>query len=44
MYTEFNASKGEDAWIFLKIDRNPNNPVPTRKGGLISCLIPEAFL
>ena len=30
-HTEFNASKGEDALHFLKMDRNPNITVPTRK-------------
>ena len=28
---EFNASKGDDALLFLKMDRNPNITVPTRK-------------
>ena len=35
---EFNSSKGDDAWLFLKIDRNPNITVPTRNGRLVSCL------
>ena len=30
-HTEFNASKGEDALLFLKMNRNPNITVPTRK-------------
>ena len=30
-HTEFNASKGDDALLFLKMDRNPNFTVPTRK-------------
>ena len=30
-HTEFNASKGDDALLFLKMDRNPNITVPTRK-------------
>ena len=30
-HTEFNASKGEDALLFLKMDMNPNITVPTRK-------------
>ena len=30
-HTEFNASKGDDALLFLKLDRNPNITVPTRK-------------
>ena len=30
-HTEFNASKGDDALPFLKVDRNPNITVPTRK-------------
>ena len=37
-HTEFNASKGDDAWLFLKMDRNPNINVPTRKWSLVSCL------
>ena len=37
-HTEFKASKGDDAWLFLKMDRNPNNTVPSRKWALISCL------
>ena len=37
-HTEFNASKGDDAWLFLKMDRNPNITVPTRKWALVSCL------
>ena len=37
-HTEFNASKGDDAWLFLKMDRNPNITVPTRKWTLVSCL------
>ena len=36
--TEFKASKGDDAWLFLKMDRNPNITVPTRKWALVSCL------
>ena len=30
-HTEFKASKGDNAWLFLKMDRNPNITVPTRK-------------
>ena len=30
-HTEFNDSKGDDALLFLKKDRNPNITVPTRK-------------
>ena len=29
---EFSGSKGDDAWLYLKIDRNPNITVLTRKG------------
>ena len=29
--TEFNASKGDEALLFLKMDRNPDITVPTRK-------------
>ena len=35
---EFNASKGGDALLFLKIDRNPNITVATRKGPSVYCL------
>ena len=37
-HTEFKASKGEDDWLFLKMDRNPNITAPTRKLALVSCL------
>ena len=37
-HTEFKASKGDDAWLFLKMDRNPNITVPTRKWAVVSCL------
>ena len=30
-HTEFYTSKGEDALLFLKTDRNPNITVPTGK-------------
>ena len=36
---EFSDSKGDDAWLFLKIDRNTNIILPTNKGRLDSCLI-----
>ena len=35
---EFNASKGDDAWLFVKIDRNTHITVPTNKGRLASRL------
>ena len=35
---EFNASKGDDAWLFVKIDRNTNINVPNNKGRLASRL------
>ena len=35
---EYNASKGDDVWLFLKIDRNTNITVPTNKGCLASRL------
>ena len=35
---EFIASKGDDDWPFVKIDRNTNITVPTNKGGLASRL------
>ena len=37
-HTEFKASKGDDAWHILKMDRNPNITIPTRKWALVSCL------
>ena len=37
-WAEFIASKGDDAWLFVKIDRNTNITVPTNKGGLASRL------
>ena len=35
---EFNASKGDDACLFVKIDRNTNITVATNKGSLASRL------
>ena len=35
---EFSGSKGAEALDFLKIDRNPNISVETRKGRLVSDL------
>ena len=35
---EFIASKGDDAWHFVKTDRNTNITVPTNKGRLASRL------
>ena len=37
-HTEFNVSKGDDAWLFLKMNRNPNITVPTRKWAFVYCL------
>ena len=37
-HKEFNASKDDDAWLFLKMYRNPNITVPTRKWNSVSCL------
>ena len=37
-HVEFNGSKGDNAWLFMKIDRNPNITVPTNKGRLASRL------
>ena len=37
-HREFKASKGDDAWLFLKMDRNPNITVSTRKWALVPCL------
>ena len=36
--TEFNASTGYDAWLFLKMGRNPNITVPNRKWTSVSSL------
>ena len=35
-HAEFIDSKGDDAWLFVKVDRNPNITVPTNKGCLTS--------
>ena len=35
-HTEFNDSKGDDALLFLKMDRNPNISVVTRKWNSVS--------
>ena len=35
---DFNASKCDDAWLFMKIDRNTNITVPSNKGRLASRL------
>ena len=35
---EFNASKGDDAWLFVNFDRNTNITVPTNKGSFASRL------
>ena len=35
---EFTASNGDDAWLFVKIDRNTNITVPNNKGCLASRL------
>ena len=37
-HMEYNASKGYDSWLFLKMDRNPNITVPTRNWNLVSGL------
>ena len=37
-HTECNAWKGDVAYLFLKMDRNPNITVPTRKWTSVSCL------
>ena len=37
-HTEFNPSCGDDAWLFLKMDRSPNITVPNRKWNSGSCL------
>ena len=36
-HTEFNASKGDNALLFLKMDRNPNITVPTQMWTSVSC-------
>ena len=43
-HTEFNASKGDDALLFLKMDRNPNITVPTRKWTSVSCFTSRCVL
>ena len=42
-HTEFKASKGDDAWLFLKMDRNPNITVPSRMWALVSYLTSRSF-
>ena len=37
-HAELNVSKGKDAWLFLKMDRNPNIRVPNIKWPLVSHL------
>ena len=37
-HTEFKASKGDEAWHFLKIDRNTKIFLETRKGHVVSHL------
>ena len=36
-HAEFKAWKGDDAWLFLKMDRNPTITVPIRKWTSVSC-------
>ena len=38
---EFKASKADEALLFLKINRNPNIPVETRKGPVVSTSPPQ---
>ena len=40
-YVEFTASNFDDAWLFVKIDRNTNITVPTNKGRLASLVSQE---
>ena len=37
-HPEFKTSKVVDASLFLKMDRNPNITLPTRKWALVTCL------
>ena len=37
-HPELSASKGNDDWLFLKMDRNPNITVATRKWTSVFCL------
>ena len=37
-HTEFKASIRDDAWLLLKMDRNANITVPTKKWALVYCL------
>ena len=41
---EFSASKGNDAWLFMKIDRNTYITLSTNKGRLASRSPPEAYV
>ena len=40
---DFNASKCDDVWLFVKIDRNTNINVPCNKGSLASRLTSRSF-
>ena len=42
MHTEFNASKGDEAWLFLKMDRNPYITVPLESEPRSPASPPEA--
>ena len=42
-HADFKASKGDEAWLCLKFDRNPNITVPTRKGALIYLFISRSI-
>ena len=37
-HVKFNASKGDNARLLFKVDRNPTIPVATGKGPWVSCL------
>ena len=37
-HIELKASKGDDGWLFLKMDKNSNITLPSRKWALFSCL------
>ena len=43
-HTEFNASKGDNALLFLTIDRNPSIPVASVKGPWVSHITSRSIL
>ena len=42
-HMEFKASKGDNAWLVLKMNRNPNITIPNRTWDLVPCLTSRSF-